>query len=1309
MQHRLRRRGRQALAGLAVAAAALAALPAQDRIPVALDTPQEPTRTAEIGPAMVHEPLWLSADQTFHQPITDDAPDFRPTEEVLDEDGNVVGTRPVGDPYTLAFAGGTWRPAPGIDPRLETARRSDPAGHSFAYVMVSGRLADESKRAAFVARGGEILGTHTWQSWVARVPHAAIPGLAELPFVRWIGYPQDAQKVEPHLAERLLEGDGTEGLEITVSVHASDLDDRSRTVELGTRTTHDDDRQLEEATHTTTIPNGPIQQALEDAGFRFEEYHEVADVFVFHGRVARHAVARLAALDEVAFLELRLAPELQDDTSMSMIGVDRVRSSYGGSGITVGIVDSGVQGSSGRHFDLNKNFVGWSNVPGGSPFVDGHGHGTHVTGTVGGSGSVDVRYKGAAPDIGDYGYSRVFIGRLFDDTGAPHGSFASLYAAMSNGYTAGGETSPKPPVINNSWGTPPSTNQWYGTESAPRTVDGYVYDHRQLHVFAAGNRGVGVLLEGTAKNCLTVGSVDDYSDTSTAAGAMSSFSQYGTRDNRRKPEVVAPGSSITSTSNLSQRGYTNKSGTSMAAPHVTGTLIGLIDHSSTFNLRPQNMKATAAATAEWWSNPGSSSGWFGSQGGFGLINAYRMHWSTSNWSLWNGVRSTPISSSGNWFYWEIQAPTDLEAMKAVVTWIEPAASAGATQARVNDLRCYVDVEPFDSAGNAGDFSLASGIENMLSFASRTASFIDSARGKRIRFKVFGQSVSSACYPALSVVAYRDDTYVAGPVHVLSVSDDVIRPGTEIVATARIREAVGLGEFETARVDPSFSPFVTLEMARTSAEGDVYSYPVGIGYPSSPYPSLTGEVVLGRGTDRSVRYTLRAPTNSGTFTLSTSAAASPSPQPATNSVQVCVDGLAPSGIANLRSSSHTASRWSNDRNVRFLWSAANDNGCAGLDGLAYAWGRGDPADPTAVNMSGAATSTSFTASDTPAASGGYMFELRAIDNVDNRGAVARFGPVLIDTVAPVLTSVELGGGASHTAILGVQVRVAASDDNSGLDRIRYSADNSNWSGWQVYAASRGVDLSAFGGNANEGTKRLYVQVRDTAGNVSNIRSDTIQYLRAPLISGSPVRTTTTVGNTPLVLTGTDFQGVNEIEFGTLAFASRNERGFADGWFRIVSDTRIEIFVPQGLAAGSYPIRLVNPAGRSNSRNAQLVYPTSRILATARSLSVGDDQIWFTHHGGASGNLASYLVLSPFRQPSVLPGVVSLDIGLNFASVFLIEPAARHDATTGAARIGPLRAGSPLRGATWYAQAMQLDLGSPGSTPIPVTNVAATSYR
>lgn len=110
---------------------------------------------------------------------------------------------------------------------------------------------------------------------------------------------------------------------------------------------------------------------------------------------------------------------------------------------------------------------------------------------------------------------------------------------------------------------------------------------------------------GNAKNVLTVGAINDipggFSDPSDVR--MSSFSGWGpTDDGRIKPDIVANGTSLTSSLSGADDAYGSYSGTSMAAPSMAGAVGLLHEHYRTLNdgrlMRASTVKALLAHTAD---------------------------------------------------------------------------------------------------------------------------------------------------------------------------------------------------------------------------------------------------------------------------------------------------------------------------------------------------------------------------------------------------------------------------------------------------------------------------------------------------------------------------------------------------------------------------------------------------------------------------------------------------------------------------------------------------------------------------------------
>jgi hypothetical protein len=94
--------------------------------------------------------------------------------------------------------------------------------------------------------------------------------------------------------------------------------------------------------------------------------------------------------------------------------------------------------------------------------------------------------------------------------------------------------------------------------------------------------------------------------------------------------------------------------------------------------------------------------------------------------------------------------------------------------------------------------------------------------------------------------------------------------------------------------------------------------------------------------------------------------------------------------------------------------------------------------------------------------------------------------LEDTTSPGGT-VLINNGAARTNSTVVTLKLSATDPapDSAVAQMRFSNNGSTWSGWEAYATTKGWTLSG----AN-GTKTVYAEFKDGAGNVSAAAQDTI---------------------------------------------------------------------------------------------------------------------------------------------------------------------------------------------------------------------------
>jgi hypothetical protein len=96
---------------------------------------------------------------------------------------------------------------------------------------------------------------------------------------------------------------------------------------------------------------------------------------------------------------------------------------------------------------------------------------------------------------------------------------------------------------------------------------------------------------------------------------------------------------------------------------------------------------------------------------------------------------------------------------------------------------------------------------------------------------------------------------------------------------------------------------------------------------------------------------------------------------------------------------------------------------------------------------------------------------------------------VDTVVPT-GRISINGGASSTTSRSVTLNLSASDPSpaSGVAYMRFrNGGTTTWSSWVSYATSKSWTLTS-----GSGTKTVYVQYRDRAGNISSTASDTIRF-------------------------------------------------------------------------------------------------------------------------------------------------------------------------------------------------------------------------
>ncbi len=331
----------------------------------------------------------------------------------------------------------------------------------------------------------------------------------------------------------------------------------------------------------------PLQTLMERHGIS-----GVRQLWLINGMALKASPAQIeeiSRMPEVASIDLDQAIEIPEVLPAQVLGpaeqnINLINApqlwelGYAGQGVTVGIVDSGVDVN---HPDLGSRWRGgsnsWFDPNGEHAFVptDRDGHGTKVTGLVLG-GNNSGAYIGVAPDAEWIGV------KIFADNGIAlnsviHAGFQWLLDPDGNP-----DTDDAPDIVNNSWSFEESPDV---CDAADREFQADIQVMKaagMVVVFAAGNTGPAPATSIAPANypeSFAVGSVG----TSTSPTLISAFSARGPSacDSTIYPEVVAPGFQIR-TSDLTDDGeilnsYSLVAGTSFSTAHVSGSMALLLN------------------------------------------------------------------------------------------------------------------------------------------------------------------------------------------------------------------------------------------------------------------------------------------------------------------------------------------------------------------------------------------------------------------------------------------------------------------------------------------------------------------------------------------------------------------------------------------------------------------------------------------------------------------------------------------------------------------------------------------------------------
>jgi serine protease AprX len=289
------------------------------------------------------------------------------------------------------------------------------------------------------------------------------------------------------------------------------------------------------------------------------------------------------------------------------LGVDQT--SWTGRGVGVAVIDSGLEMSA----EFQNRVTAFYDFTNGGAVAaypsDAYGHGTHVAGTIGGSGALSQNYSyhGLAPRV------TFVILKVLDKNGAGYTSdvIRAIDFAVANRSSLGID------IINLSLGHPiyePAASDPLVQAVEQASQAGIVV------VAAAGNYGKnpttgtlgygGITSPGNAPSAITVGSVKTQNTVTRDDDRIADYSSSGPTwyDAYAKPDVVSPGQNIVAVAAKNgtlyqtypqlkdvNANYMLLSGTSMASAVTTGSVALLLEANRAANYYPAHPSLTPNA------------------------------------------------------------------------------------------------------------------------------------------------------------------------------------------------------------------------------------------------------------------------------------------------------------------------------------------------------------------------------------------------------------------------------------------------------------------------------------------------------------------------------------------------------------------------------------------------------------------------------------------------------------------------------------------------------------------------------------------
>jgi PGF-pre-PGF domain-containing protein len=603
-----------------------------------------------------------------------------------------------------------------IEPdRVAVEINSEAADSSEKYYLVQfdGIVQPEWKDAAESA-GSMILDYVPDNTFVLKMNETVRLQVESLEFVHWVGeyLPEYKYVEETAISTNSLDSKSTEAIDLVVYLFEPDKD-------------------------------GYVKSEIESLdGIIVDEYTDMLWI-----QLGEDRVGELTQISSVSWIEESQELTVSVNVASEILNVNTVHNtlSLRGSGQIVAVSDTGLDtgvNDGSMHDDIQGRILRLFDYSGDGA-EDTTGHGTHVTGSVLGSGSLSAgEYAGMAPEAGlvfqAIGYDNRTLMKLN----------SALYDVFEDAYNAGAK------IHTNSWGS--DTDGVY--EGYSKLLDEFTWEHPDMLIlFSAGNEGEDGNKDGvvdldsmnspaTAKNCMAVGASEtERGDTFTTnsyttwnsfdstafptnpikddylgddSEGIAAFSSRGpTNDGRIKPDIVAPGTFIASTRysggwydwGAVNSYYAYNSGTSMATPLVAGSAVLVREYyndiENVANPSAALLKATLLNGAydltpgqygeegeEVTGRPDYSQGW----GRLDVENSIMADYPNVVVYYDGEVLSTTESWNHTYDYVE-----GGESLRATLVWTDYPASTSSSKALVNDLDLTITGSSDTYYGNGG--------------------------------------------------------------------------------------------------------------------------------------------------------------------------------------------------------------------------------------------------------------------------------------------------------------------------------------------------------------------------------------------------------------------------------------------------------------------------------------------------------------------------------------------------------------------------------------------------------------------------------